>query len=352
MMAVSHPFGRLQDLPRHALAHVPTPLEPMANLSRVLSGPALYVKRDDCTGLAFGGNKVRQLEFYFGEALAAEADTVLLTSAVQSNYVRTAAAFARRLGMQCYAQLEERVPAPGPLYHRSGNVLLDRLMATELSGYPVGEDEAGADAAVYDLAAKVRAEGGRPYVIPLAPGHRPLGSLGYVLAAKELLAQLSEVGVAGAHIFVASGSAATHAGLLWGLRALGSAIPVTGICVRRDAASQNDRVAGRLTGLDELLGRPLAVPPDAIVLDDSVLAPGYGRLNDHVREAIGLAARCEGLFLDPVYTGKTMAGLIAAIRDRRLGSNETAVLLHTGGTPALFAYDEDLFISSPPAAPG
>lgn len=337
------PFGRLHELPRSIMAHVPTPLEAMPNLGRVLGHPLLYVKRDDLTGLAFGGNKVRQLEFYFGEAVAAGADTVLLSSAVQSNYIRTAIAFARRLGMRCHGQLEERVPDTGPLYHHSGNVLLDRLMGAELHSYPVGEDEAGADAAVYALAEQVRAGGGVPYVIPLAPDHPPLGALGYVLAAEELLAQLRSAGIARARVFTGSGSAATHAGLLWGLRALGSDLPVTGVCVRRDAAAQTDRVADRLARLDRLLGRTLAVPRDDIELDDSALAPGYGRLNEAAREAMALAAETEGLFLDPVYTGKTMAAFIAAVRGGRLRQGEAAILLHTGGTPALFAYGEDLF---------
>lgn len=336
-------FGRLHSLPRSVMAHVPTPLEAMPNLARAAGLPRLYVKRDDCTGLAFGGNKVRQLEFYFGEAVAEGADTVLITSAVQSNYVRTAAAFASRLGMRCHGQLEERVPDTGPLYYRSGNVLLDRLMGVELHSYPVGEDETGADAAVYELAERVRADGGKPYVIPLGPTHPPLGALGYVLAAEELLTQLTSLAIAHPRIFVGSGSAATHAGLLWGLTALGSDIPVTGVCVRRPAPAQADRVANRLAGLDDLLGRRLRVPRKDIDVDDSVLAPGYGRLNDRVREAISLTARTEGLFLDPVYTGKVMAALIAAGREGRLSADETPILLHTGGTPALFAYDEALF---------
>ena len=336
-------FGVLGALPRHVMAHVPTPLEPMANLSRQLGGPPLLVKRDDCTGLAFGGNKVRQLEFYFGEALAAGADTVLITSAVQSNYVRTAVAFARRLGMRCLGQLEERVPSPGPLYHQSGNVLLDRLMGAELHSYPVGEDEAGADAAVYALAEQVRSEGGVPYVIPLAPGHPPLGSVGYVLAARELVDQVAVAGLDQVHVFLGSGSAATHAGLLWGLRALGSEIAVTGVCVRRDAAAQAARVASRLAGLDTLLQRPLKVPDADIRLIDSMLAPGYGRLNRPTREAIHLTASSEGLLLDPVYTGKVMAALIEAVRSGGLDGRDAAIFLHTGGQPALFAYDEDLF---------
>ncbi len=333
-------LGRLGELPRTRLGHAPTPLEPMANLASRLDSGDLYVKRDDCTGLAFGGNKVRQLEFYLGEAVAAEADTILITGAVQSNFVRLAAAAARVLGMDCHVQLEERVPKNDPLYRTNGNVLLDRLLGATIHSYARGEDEAGADARVHEIAAELAGQGRRPYVIPLAPGHKPLGALGYVVAAAELLEQMRALDLTLDEIFVASGSGNTHAGLLFGLRALGCPVPVTGMCVRRAADIQAQRIAGRCRDIADLLDLEPVVGDADIVLEDDFLAPGYGHLNEATLSAIALAARTEALILDPVYTGKTMAGLVR--RAGEPGDARRMLFVHTGGAPAIFAYGEVL----------
>jgi D-cysteine desulfhydrase/L-cysteate sulfo-lyase len=220
-------LGRISAIPRTRLFAGPTPLEAMPNLARSCGGGTFVVKRDDCMGLAFGGNKVRQLEFYIGEAQAQNADTVLITGAVQSNFVRLAAAAARKSGMDCHVQLEERVTKSDAAYRNSGNVLIDRLLGATLHSYPDGEDEAGADKRLGEIADGLRQSGRRPYVIPLAPGHPPLGALGYVVAAHELARQIADTGLEIDEIVVASGSGNTHAGLLFGLRALGSGIPVT-----------------------------------------------------------------------------------------------------------------------------
>ena len=333
------PLGRLDGFPRAALGHLPTPLEALPNLSAD-SGRRLFVKRDDCSGLALGGNKVRQLEFYLGEALAQRADTVLITGAVQSNFVRLAAAAACKLGLDCRVQLEERVPGKGESYRCSGNVLLDRLLGAEIHHYPQGEDEAGADGRLREIAAELTAAGRRPYMIPLAPGHPPLGALGYVAAARELLAQGEAQGLAFDEVVVPSGSGHTHAGLLFGLRALGCRVPVTGICVRRPATAQHPRIRDRCREIAELLDSPNPVAAADVRLDDRDLAPGYGRLNSAVHEAIALAARREGLLLDPVYTGRTFAGLLRRAAAAPEGAR--LLFLHTGGTPALFAYQEEL----------
>lgn len=203
--------------PTVAAAHVPTPLEPLDNLGDVL-GVSLHVKRDDCTGIAFGGNKVRQLEFYLGAAFEQGADTLLITGAVQSNYVRATAAMARRFGLDCHIQLEERVPDIDALHRASGNVLLDRLLGATIHHYPEGEDEDGADANLGRIAKGLEAEGRRPYIIPLGPSSAPLGALGYVRAAIELAGQIEQSALAVDEIIVPSGSALTHAGLLYGLR--------------------------------------------------------------------------------------------------------------------------------------
>ena len=333
-------LGRLSTIPRARLFSGDTPLEAMPNLSAYCGGGAeLFVKRDDCTQLAFGGNKVRQLEFYLGQAVSEDADTVLITGAVQSNFVRLAAAGARKLGMACHIQLEERVAKNDTLYRTSGNVLIDRLLGAEIHSYPDGEDEEGADRRLGEFAAELRAGGRRPYIIPLAPGHPPLGALGYVVAAHELLAQLDETGLEIDEIFVASGSGNTHGGLLFGLRALGSPIRVTGICVRRNADQQSPRIWNRCCEIADMLAVESRVVEDDVILEDNFLAPGYGVAGPTCNEAMLAAAHTEGLILDPTYTGKVMAGVI----DRaRTGSGSPRYLfIHTGGAPAIFGYQND-----------
>lgn len=337
---------RLDALPRVRMAHLPTGIEEMAHLRATLfpagDGPRLLVKRDDNTGVAMGGNKVRQLEFYLGDAVEAGADTVLISSAVQSNYMRTCAAMAARLGLECHLQLEERVPKNDPLYRTNGNVLLDRIAGAHLHSYPEGEDEDGADRSVEEIADRLRAEGRKPYVIHLSPTHPPVGAVGYVDAARELLGQLEARGETVDRIYVGSGSAATHTGLLWGLRAFGSPIPVVGVCVRRPAAQQGPRVRGNLDRLSALLDHDPGFSDDDVIVTDVSLGPGYGRVTDPIREAIALAGSREGLFVDPVYTGKVLAGMLAELRDGAMGADETALFLHTGGQPSLFAYGESV----------
>ena len=338
---MSDPIAAVDRFPRVGLGHAPTPLDAAPRLGAAL-GIELWIKRDDCTGLALGGNKVRQLEFHLGEARARGADTVLVTGAVQSNLVRVAAAAARQLGMDAHVQLEERVDEAGHLYRASGNVLLDRLLGATLHALPVGEDEAAADAALEHLAGALADEGRRPYVVHSAPGHPPVGGLGYVLAAREMVTQAAAVGIAFDAVVCASGSALTHAGLLVGLHALDEAMPVHGICVRRDARRQAARVAQVASALAAMIERPAAVDASAVDVCDAVLAPGYGRLNDAVHEAIEMAARHEALLLDPVYTGKAMAGLIAHVRSGRIAPGSRVLFLHTGGLPAIFAYADRL----------
>ncbi len=335
-------FEKLDAMPRCPLGHAPTPLERMGNLDKRFDGVRLFVKRDDCTGLAMGGNKVRQLEFYFGQALEAGADTVLITGAVQSNFVRLAAAAAATLGMECHVQLEERVAKNDPLYRTSGNVLLDKMLGAKLHSYPDGEDEAGADARLHEIADELRAEGKTPYIIPLAAGHPPYGALGYVRAARELSEQIKAQNLNIKEIVVASGSGHTHGGLLFGIRALDLPIRVTGVCVRRPAAQQTPRIINRCQEIADLLGVRNPVHIEDVIISDAFLAPGYGRLNDSTREAIALAARHEALILDPVYTGKVMAGLLARAGAAKRGAGTGIVFIHTGGTPAVFAYEPEL----------
>jgi D-cysteine desulfhydrase family pyridoxal phosphate-dependent enzyme len=331
-------LGRISSVPRSQLLSGRTALEPMPNLTQYCGGAQLFVKRDDCTGLAFGGNKVRQLEFYFGEACAQSADTVLITGAVQSNFARLTAAAARKLGMTCHIQQEERVSTDDPIYRESGNVFIDKLLGATLHSYAHGEDESGADRRLQDIAANLEAAGSRPYIIPLGPGHPPLGSLGYVLGAAELLSQIEAVGRSVDRIFVGSGSGATHAGLLFGLRALGSNIPVTGVCVRRNATPQKVRIREMCESIAVLLKSESKVTDEDIDLNDDFLAPGYGIPSHETLNAIILGARKEGLLVDPVYTGKVLAAVID--QAGKASELSTFVFVHTGGSPALFAYQD------------
>jgi len=333
-------LGRLSAIPRTRFFEGPTPLEPMPNLSARCGGARLLVKRDDAMGMAFGGNKVRQLEFYLGAAVEQEADCILITGAVQSNFARLAAAGARKLGMDCHIQLEERVHKTDPGYRNSGNVLLERLLGATLHSFPEGENEAGADKRLGEIAGELRGQGHRPYIIPLAPGHPPLGALGYVVAAHELAGQIEAGGETVHEIVLPSGSGNTHAGLLFGLRALGSNIPVRGICVRRDAAQQSPRIGDRCLEIAKLLEIAPPVKEEDIVLDDTYLAPGYGLMAESTVSAILTGARTEALMLDPTYSGKAMAGLMD--RAKAMGEGKTLIFVHTGGTPAIFAYEKDL----------
>ncbi len=329
----------LSQFPRVSLAHRPTPLERMPNLSRELERDHLFVKRDDCTGLAMGGNKVRQLEFYFGQAIAENATVVLITGAVQSNYVRCAAAAAAKTGLRCLIQLEDRVKGMGSEYHESGNVLLDHMLGAEIRMYPEGEDEAGADRSLDDLADSLRGEGQRPYVVHLGDKHPPLGALAYVETAEEILTQMSAHGVDLGSVIVASGSAHTHAGLLVGFRVQERPdVAVHGVCVRRDASAQAERVLKFARATEELIGCGRRVHEQDVLVTDKYLGPGYGRLNPETEDAMLTAARLEGLLLDPVYTAKAFAHFLGLIRENALGNQSAAIFLHTGGTPALFAY--------------
>jgi L-cysteate sulfo-lyase len=321
------------------LSHKPTPLERLDNISSDFQ-TNIWIKRDDCTGLAFGGNKSRQLEFYIGHAKSLGADILLTTGAIQSNHVRMTVAAARKTNMDVEVQLEHRVEREQVEYHQSGNPFLVKLMGAKIHYYPVGEDEDGADQAMIDRAEVLRQEGRNPYVIPLSNAKTPYGALGYVEAAEEILQQLESTNLKPDRFIVPTGSASTHAGFLLGLRASGCLIPVQGICVRRDAVSQRNRVATKIQSVVDLMGLDIKISDEDVVCDDRFLAPGYGQLNEAASGAIKLMARREGIFLDPTYSGKSFAGLLDCIDSENYGVDNHVVFLHTGGSPSLFGYPE------------
>jgi L-cysteate sulfo-lyase len=306
----------------------------MPNLTRHLGGPTLYVKRDDCTGLAFGGNKTRKLEFLMGEAIAKGANHVLTQGAVQSNHVRQTAAAAARLGMRCTGLLEERVAHPSVEYRNSGNVFLDRLIGATLERRPAGTDM---NAELEAEAAKLRARGAKPYVIP-GGGSNPVGALGYVACAQELLWQANDLGLTIDCIVHGTGSAGTQAGLAAGLAGMNAGIRLLGISVRAPREKQEESVHRLAQATAEFAGVKGGVDRAAIEVDDGYVGGGYGVPTPEMVEAVGLAARLEGLLLDPVYSGKAFAGLIGAIRAGRFPKSACVVFVHTGGAPALYGY--------------
>jgi len=327
--------------PRVELGLIRTSIDPLTRLGPDL-GVSLCVKRDDTLPLAMGGNKVRQLEYYLGPAREQNADTVLITGAVQSNFVRLCAAAARKMGWQPVVQLEDRVPSTDDAYNNSGNVLIDRLLGADIHYFAEGENEAAADANLDAIARDLTSQGKKPYVIHLGANHPPLGGLGYALAAVETYLQLRDSGQTIDHVVIPSGSSLTHAGFLAGARAVGWTVPVHGICVRRDATLQQPRVLQRTKEIMSLLGDAASITPDDIIVDDAVLAPGYGRLNDAVVEAMSRSAQREALLLDPVYTGRAMAGLISRVQRELIKPGDSVLFMHTGGLPSLFAYETKL----------
>ena len=308
----------------------------MERLSALLGGPKLFIKRDDCTGLATGGNKTRKLDFLMGAALAQHADLVITQGAVQSNHVRQTAAAAAKLGLGCRILLERRVPDVAPDYETTGNVFLDQLYGAEIAFRPAGVDM---NAACEELAEELRGEGRKPYVIP-GGGSNPTGALGYVSCALEIVAQANEMGLAIDRIVHATGSAGTQAGLLAGLEGCGAGIEVLGISVRQPRARQEEAVHRLADATADHLGLANGVARDRVIAYDEYVGPGYGQPTTEMVDAIRLTARSEGILLDPVYSGKGMAGLIGLTRQGAFDGNENVVFLHTGGSTALFAYQE------------
>lgn len=324
----------LEDFPRLRLGHWPTPLEPMRRLGRHLGVQRLHIKRDDCTGLATGGSKTRKLEFLVGEAIRQGADTLLTHGAVQSNHVRQTAAAAAFAGLRCEALLEERVKDARCDYEASGNVFLDKLLGVKLHRVPGGTPM---DATLESLAQQLREQGRKPYAIP-GGGSNALGSLGYVDCVLELQRQCEAMGLRKPHLVHATGSAGTQAGLLAGIHALGLDWPVTGIGVRASRDIQETRVHALAMRALELLGVKGPLPRAKVVADDRFIGPGYGLPTDAMIEAVQMLARTEGILLDPVYTGKGFAGLLAKIAAGDFEQDADIIFIHTGGSVGLFGY--------------
>jgi L-cysteate sulfo-lyase len=309
----------------------------LPRLSEHLGGPNIYVKRDDCTGLASGGNKTRKLEYSMAAALEEGADTIITVGAVQSNHVRQTAAAACKLGLKCEVLLEHRIADPSEYYAGSGNVLLDKIFGAKLREYPGGTDF---DKAMAEVADEVRAQGGKPYIIPGGASNK-IGALGYVNCAIELLGQIDEQGLDIGHIVTATGSAGTQGGLIVGLKAMKSTIPLLGIGVNIPQQDQEEKVFELACETAEYIGKPGCVSREDVVANCNYVGDGYGIPTESMNEAVLMLARTEGLLFDPVYSGKGLAGMIDLIRNGTLGG-DNIVFLHTGGSAALFAYADQL----------
>ncbi|WP_442801493.1 D-cysteine desulfhydrase [Serratia rubidaea] len=319
---------QLAQFPRLDLVGSATPLEKLSRLSDYL-GREIYIKRDDVTPMAMGGNKLRKLEFLAADALEQGADTLVTAGAIQSNHVRQTAAVAAKLGLHCVALLENPINTQAENYLSNGNRLLLDLFNTEV----VMCDALHApQQQLEELATRLEAQGFRPYVVPVG-GSNALGALGYVQCALEIAHQGKDV--AFSSVVVASGSAGTHAGLALGLQQLLPDSELIGVTVSRRAEEQLPKVEQIRQELALALGLEAQAP---IMLWDDYFAPQYGMPNDEGMAAVQLLAQQEGILLDPVYTGKAMAGLIDGIAQGRFRDDGPILFVHTGGAPALFAY--------------
>ncbi|WP_191489345.1 D-cysteine desulfhydrase [Pseudomonas sp. FEN] len=323
---------QLARFPRLELLAQATPLEKLERLSAWV-GRDIYIKRDDLTPLALGGNKLRKLEYLGADALAVGADTLITAGAIQSNHVRQTAALAARLGLGCVALLENPIGTEDVNYLGNGNRLLLDLFDARVE---LVDNLDNADEQLQALAERLRGNGKKPYLVPIG-GSNALGALGYVRAGFELAAQIEDSGLAFAAVVLASGSAGTHSGLALALSEALPGLPVVGVTVSRSDEAQRPKVQGLAERTAELLG--VAVPASfKVELWDEYFAPRYGEPNAGTLAAVKLLASQEGILLDPVYTGKAMAGLLDGIGRQRF-EDGPIIFLHTGGAPALFAYN-------------
>lgn len=323
---------RFPDVPRLRYTSAPTEITYLPRVTKFLKGPKIYVKRDDQLGLAFGGNKTRKLEYLVADALLQGADTLVTGGGVQSNHCRLTASATKREGLRCVLVLQ---PANNraPEADVSGNRLLYELLGVD----EVVRLEAGENLkdAIEATAAACKQDGYKPYTLPIG-GSNALGSLGYVACGQEILEQASAMGIRFDSVVCASGSGGTQAGLVSGLGAEPRNVPVLGISVRDDAQRQTEKVRKLCDEISEVLGKPSTA--DSVSVLDDYVGGGYTLPTEAMAQAVELFARLEGIVLDPVYTGKAAAGLIDQIGLGTFTGDQNVLLLHTGGSPAIFGY--------------
>lgn len=331
----------LSRFPRRRYTEGPTPIEAAPRFSNALGGPEVFFKRDDLLGLAGGGNKTRKLEFLVADAFEQGADTLITCGAIQSNHCRLTLAAAVKEGLKCRLVLEERVPGSyNP--NASGNNFLYQLLGVEkIKVVPGGSDMTTAMEAV---AAEVAKAGRKAYIIP-GGGSNPIGATGYVACAEEILAQTFDKNLVMDRVVCASGSTGTHAGLVTGFYGNNSHIRLVGINVSRSKEEQEPLVYDLVQQTKTHLGIQSDIPRKAVICFGDYVGPGYSLPTPEMVEAVKMVAQLEGILLDPVYTGKTMAGLIDLTRKGFFKKGEKVLFVHTGGSPALYAYRNEFFKS-------
>jgi len=337
---------RIKKFPKVRIANLPTPLEKMNNLSEELKGPMLFIKRDDETGLALGGNKARKLEFILADMMRKKCNMVITSAGVQSNWCRQTAAAARKFGIIPVLVLFKRGNTPHDL---DGNLLLDHILGAEIR---IIEGEEGktldAEEIIKNVAEEKKREGYNPYLAPVGGSlvggsmRDPLGAISYTNAFLEIYREAKKKKIKIDYIVLATGSGGTQAGLIVGAKALGNEIKIIGISVSREKDFIQRLVSSIASDTARALKLKMSISAEEVIVFDDYVGEGYGVLNEETTKAIRLVAEKEGIILDPVYTGKAMAGLIDLIRKGYFLREDNVVFLHTGGTPALFVYDEEL----------
>lgn len=326
---------RISTLPRIKLAMLPTPLQEMPRLSKVLGGPRLWIKRDDLTGIAFGGNKERKTEFVMADAMQKGADVIITTGAIQSNHARVTAAAAKKLGLKVVLVLRGEEPK-----EYNGNLLLDNLFGADIKFVQV--DWQQTFQAMETVAEELKGKGHKPYIVPGGASY-PTGAVGYVNAMVELVNQAEEENLNINYVVHASGSGGTQAGLILANKALKTGIKILGMCIKPNATQWlTEKIVKIANGIEKLLDLKEVVTQRDVFLIDDYAGENYGVLTSEAVEAIRLVAQTEGILLDPVYTGKAMAGLMDLVKKGHFKKDDNIVFIHTGGTPALFVYKDQL----------
>lgn len=332
----------LSNHPRVKLTNLPTPIEYLPRLTEHLGGPKIYVKRDDCTGLAMGGNKARKLEFLLGDALKKNADTIVTHGTSQSNHTRLVAAAASKLGLKCEMILEHRVDISDDAYLKSGNVFLNQFFDVDIRYLAAGIT---IEFELEKTAQDVIERGDKPYVITRG-GSTPVGTFGYVAAAHELTQQFTDQNLKFDHILHATASGGTQAGLVIGLAAAASKIKLLGLCANLPKEAQEERVYSLAIETMERLDCDFKIARKDVVVNSDYVGKAYGLPTMKMNEALLLLARLEGLLFDPVYSGKALAGMIDLIKQGRFNKGDSILFIHTGGEPGLFAYQNQLCVNS------
>lgn len=332
---------QLENIPRESLGFFPTPLVELTKLSKKLDGPRIFMKRDDNTGLALGGNKTRKLEFILADALAQGADTIITAGAAQSNHCRQTAAACASLGLKCHLVLGGMEPE-----HFNGNLLLDKIFGCNI--HWAGKNRKGED--IPQLVEQLKNEGKKTYVVPYG-GSNELGAIAFIEALTELEYQRQSINASFTHIVFASSSGGTHAGLMLGNKILQSSYQIVGINIDKgetDSVPFDQYIVSLANSTAKLMGEKHQFSDADLILNSDYVGEGYGIIGALENEAISLTAQTEGILLDPVYTGKAMGGVIDMIRTGKIKKTDCVLFWHTGGAPALFAYSDSLAVTQKP----